>query len=555
MAFNPQPKNTEILYVPLGGAGEIGMNMYLYGHAGKWIMVDCGISFAHDGIPGIDVMMADPQFIIDNKANLLGLIVTHAHEDHIGAIPYVIEELECPIYTTSFTAAMIKTKLEESRLQKKTKINVIAPNAKFDVGVFQLQFMPLTHSIPDSHGLVIRTKIGTMFHTGDWKFDPTPVLGDPTDFDALRKLGDENVLAMTCDSTNVFEPGEGGSEQEVAKSLKKIIKGLTGKVAVTLFASNVARITSIAIAAEEADRHVVLVGRSLHRVYDIATRLGFIDDIPNLIDEEQAAYFPEDKILYICTGCQGERMSAMDKISSGMHKHVKLGEGDTVVFSSREIPGNEIAIQHMQNALVRNGVAIITPQNHFCHVSGHPYRDELTKMYQLIRPNVAIPMHGELRHLLEHCELAKQCQVKNAVVAENGQMLRITKDGAEQIGLVPVDKLALDGGQWIRLNSEVIKEKHKFNWNGAMVISVAIDKKGQLLSDPEISLMGIVENDQLDSVIEEMIDDIHDVVKNTPKSERGNDKNMAEKIRLAGQRVVQEVCGKKPIGRVHILRV
>ncbi|TAH33080.1 MAG: ribonuclease J [Alphaproteobacteria bacterium] len=555
MASDFDPKNSEVLYVPLGGAGEIGRNMYLYGHAGKWLLVDCGISFAHDGIPGIDLLMSDPEFILERKESLVGMIVTHAHEDHIGAIPYVIEELGCPIYTTRFTAAMIKTKLEETGLNRKVKTHIIESNREFSVGPFDLQFLPLTHSIPDNHSLVIKTKIGTIFHTGDWKFDPTPVIGEPTDFHALHELGERRVMAMICDSTNVFEPGEGGSEQAVRQSLKKIIAEQTGKVAVTLFASNVARLKSVAEAAEAADRHVVLAGRSLHRVYDIATQLGYIKEIPNLIDEEQVGYFPDNKILFLCTGCQGERMSAMDKIAGGMHQHIKLGDGDTVIFSSREIPGNELAIQQIQNRLARLGVHIITADSHFTHVSGHPYRDELTKMYQLIRPRLAIPMHGELRHLLTHQELAQKCGVRDALVVENGEVIRILPDRSEYVGTIPTDVLALDGDQWIRLNSEVFKEKHKFNWNGAMVISVALDKKGQLVTGPEISLMGVVEHDQLDQVTENVADAVEESLNKTSKSERIDDAAMAEKIRIAAQRVVQAVSGKKPLGRVHILRV
>ncbi len=555
MASDFDPKNSEVLYVPLGGAGEIGRNMYLYGHAGKWIIVDCGISFAHDGIPGIDVLMSDPTFIMDRKESLVGMIVTHAHEDHIGAIPYVIEELGCPIYTTRFTAAMIKSKLEESGLNRKVKTHIIESGRQFSVGPFDLQFLPLTHSIPDNHSLVIKTKVGTIFHTGDWKFDPTPVIGEPTDFEALRQLGEHRVMAMVCDSTNVFEPGEGGSELAVRDSLKKIIAEQTGKVAVALFASNVARLKSVVEAAAAADRHVVLAGRSLHRVHEIATNLGYLKDIPNLIDEEQAGFFPENKILYLCTGCQGERMSAMDKIAGGMHQHIKLGDGDTVIFSSREIPGNELAIQQMQNRLARLGVHIITADSHFTHVSGHPYRGELTKMYQLIRPQTAIPMHGELRHLLTHQELAQKCQVRNALVVENGEVIRLMPDRSEYVGTIPTDALALDGDQWIRLDSEVFKEKHKFNWNGAMVISLALDKKGQLVSGPEVSLMGVVEHDQLDEVAENIAEAVAEALHKTSKSERIDDAAMMEKIRVAAQRVVQGISGKKPLGRVHILRV
>ncbi len=541
--------------MPLGGAGEIGMNMYCYGHAGQWMLVDCGISFAHDGIPGIDVLMPDPEFIFERKRSLAGLVITHAHEDHIGAIPYVIEELGCPVYATRFTAAMIKTKLEEAGLTRSVALHIIEPLQNFSVGGFVLRYVPLTHSIPDNHALLIDTKIGRVFHSGDWKFDSAPVLGEPTDVEMLKSIGDAGVLAMTCDSTNVFEPGHSGSESEVVDGLKKAIKSQTGRVAVTLFASNLARMQTVARAAAACQRKVLLAGRSLHRVYDIALELELIEPFANLVDEDESGSIPDDKILYICTGCQGERLSALAKISAGTHPFIKLGQGDSVIFSSREIPGNDISIQRMQNALARQGVHIITPDSFKVHVSGHPYRDELTEMYRLIRPKVAIPMHGELRHLLTHQELAQNSGIKQSVIAENGQMIRITKSGAEPVAEISTGTLALDGAQWIDIHSEVLKDKHKFNWNGAMVISVVMDKKGQLATDPQISLMGIVENDQLGDVIADMVDEIEKSLRDLPKSDRSDDKKLAERIRIAAQRVVQSVCGKKPLGRVHILRL
>lgn len=549
------PKADEILYLPLGGAGEIGMNMYAYGHAGKWLLVDCGISFAHDGIPGVELLMADPEFILQQQQNLLGLIITHAHEDHIGAIPYVIEELGCPIYTTEFTAAMIRTKLDEHELTRSTKVHVQKPLTDFTVGPFGLRFVPLTHSIPDNQGLVIRTKIGTVFHTGDWKFDPKPYLGTATDQQTLRQLGQENVLAMMCDSTNVFEPGHSGAEADAADSLRQIIRGLRGKVAVTMFASNVARLKAVMAAAQAADRQVVLAGRSLHRVHEIAARLGYLDGAPPVVDEDEAGYIPDGKVLYICTGCQGERRSALAKIAADEHKHITLGRGDTVIFSSREIPGNEIAIQQLQNSLARQGIALLTASSHFTHVSGHPYRGELTDMYALIRPRIAVPMHGELRHLIAHADLAKECQVPTACVVENGQILRITATEAAVVDTVIAGKLALDGEQWISLDSNLLKDKNKFTWNGAMMISLALDGKGRLHEAPQVTLLGVVENAQLPAVIEQIEEQIELALGDLSKTELRDDKMVAEKIRIAAQRVVQTVSGKKPLGRVHIFRV
>jgi ribonuclease J len=550
------PLESEVLYVPLGGAGQIGMNMYCYGHAGKWIVVDCGISFAHDGLPGIELLMADPEFILEQRDNIAALVITHAHEDHIGAISYMIEELGCPLYATAFTAAMIRSRLEEAELSRKVKVHVIAPNQQFSVPSFNLRYVPLTHSIPESMGLLIETKIGTIFHSGDWKFDSKPLLGQPTDMAALTAIGDRGVLAMTCDSTNVLERGHSGSESEVMEGMVPLIAAQKGRVAVTLFASNVSRMQTIARAADANGRSVALVGRSLLKVYDIAVNLGIIDAFPNLVGEDDIGYIPADKILYLCTGCQGERRSALARIAEKSHPYVRLGSGDTVMFSSREIPGNEIAIQYMQNALVRQGVRIIGASDAKTHVSGHPCQDELAAMYGAIRPKIAIPMHGELRHLTAHAEFALNHGATKSLVVENGQLIRITHNGAvSQIDEVESGILALDGEQWISMKSNVIKEKHKFNWNGGMVVSLAMNTKGAVVGIPSVSLMGIVDEAEIDAVSERIVEAAIDAVDNMSKSDRADDNYAAEKIRIAAQKVILDVCGKKPLGRVHIIRV
>lgn len=559
------PKSDEILYVPIGGAGQIGMNLYMYGHAGQWIAVDCGISFAHDGIPGIEVMMPDPEFVLEHRDNLQGLVITHAHEDHIGAIPYIIEDLGCPVYATRFTAAMIRSKLEESGLHKKIKVHVLPENQPFDLGKFGLEFVPLTHSIPESNALYIKTPVGNIFHTGDWKIDPRPLISQPINAQRLKQIGNDKVLALVCDSTNVFEEGHSGSEAEAKAGLSTVIAAQKNKVAVTLFASNVARMQSIAEAAAANDRHVALIGRSLQRVYGIATELGIIREFPNLVADEEASQFPDDKILYMCTGCQGERRSALARIADETHPIVRLHEGDTVIFSSREIPGNELAIQAMQNALARQGVHIITPSHivgegqenvPVIHVSGHPYKQELLKMYEWIRPQIAIPMHGELRHLIEHKYLADENGITQSLVVENGHIVSIKQRGAEAIGQIDCQALGLDGEQWVPLSGSVIKERHKFTWNGAMVISVAIGgKKDGLVSFPVVSLLGVVEKEDIDDLSDLIADKVEKTVIGLSRSDKQDDDAAAEKIRLAAQRVVQDYCGKKPLGRVHILRV
>lgn len=549
------PGSGEILYVPLGGAGQIGMNLYMYGHDGQWLMVDCGISFAHDGIPGVEVMMPDPEFLLSRTDKIAGLVVTHGHEDHIGAIPYLIEDLGCPIYATSFTAELIRLKLEEAGLAKKVKIHVLPIAQQFQLGKFGLEFVPMTHSIPQSCALHIRTKAGNIFHSGDWKFDPEPMIGPPADFEYLRKIGDGGILAMTCDSTNVFEVGQSGSERRARDGLRETVAKQKNKVAVTLFASNVARLQSAAMAAADSGRHVALVGRSLDRIYDVATRLKIIPEFPNLVETENIGQFPNDKILYICTGCQGERRSALARIADESHPHVRLDQGDTVIFSSREIPGNEIAIQTMQNALSRRNVHIISAGDAPVHVSGHPYRDELKKIYSLIRPQIAVPMHGEPRHLHEHRDLADECGVGQSIAAENGELIRITASGAEKIGEVECGILGLDGEQWIPLDGNVIRDRHKFTWGGAMMISLALsNKKGELRAYPHISLLGIVEKDQIDDLSDAIAQKIEQSL--VKLSKKHNDDNaLAEELRIVAQRVVAEYCGKKPLGRVHILRV
>ncbi len=549
------PKSDEVLYLPLGGAGQIGMNMYLYGHDGDWIMVDCGMSFAHEGIPGIEIIIPDAGFAMDHKENLKGIVITHGHEDHIGAISFLAADLGCPVYATAFTAGLIRHKLEEEGLNREIKVHTIEADQPFSLGSFGLEYIPLTHSIPDNHGLVINTKIGTIFHSGDWKIDANPLLGKPIDMARLRGIGDRGVLAMTCDSTNVFEPGHSGSEAEVRKSLIEIVKQKTGKVAVTLFASNLARVLSIVEAARQSERHVVLVGRSLHRIYDIALNQGLIEPIAELIDEDQAGYFPKSKILYICTGCQGERRSAMTRIAEGMHKAVKLGPGDTVVYSSREIPGNELQIQAVQNGLARKGVELVTAHNAFTHVSGHPYRDELSLMYQAIRPQLAIPMHGEFRHLTEHVALAKSLQVPRAMVVENGNILRITKQGEEIIDEVECGAFGLDGEQWVDIVGNLQKEKTRLVWHGAVNVALALDNKGRIASEIAVNLMAVAEDDAAEQLQQAVCDAVESCIESMSRGERLRQDAVREKLRREVRRVVQDFGGKKPAVEISVLYV
>src|SRR5262245_14786481 len=406
-----QPKpGEELIFVPLGGAGEIGMNLNLYGYGPEtkrqWIMIDLGVMFGGDDTPGIDVIMPDPGFIEEHRRNLLGIVLTHAHEDHIGAVGHLWPKLKVPVYATPFTAALVRGKLEEEGILDDVPLHIIPLGGELKLGPFELEFIDITHSIPEPNCIAIRTPLGTVLHTGDWKIDPQPVVGRKTDIDALRRLGENGVLAAICDSTNVFVPGRSGSEAEVATRLEAVIAMCKGRVAVTAFASNVARMQSVIKAGARAGRHVALVGRSMHKIARAAIETGYLKDIPSLIDEESAADLPPNKVLYLCTGSQGETRAALSRIATGEHPHVHLGPGDTVIFSSRVIPGNERLIHTLQNDFAMRGVEVISAEDHDVHVSGHPARDELADMYSWLRPKVAVPVHGEERHLMEHVRLA-----------------------------------------------------------------------------------------------------------------------------------------------------
>ncbi|HER26130.1 MAG TPA: ribonuclease J, partial [Rhodospirillales bacterium] len=419
----------ELLFVPLGGAGEIGMNLNLYGYGPKdrqrWMMIDLGITFGNGTLPGVDVIMPDPTFIEQRLDQLEGLVLTHAHEDHLGAVAHLWPRLKCPVYATPFTARILGHKLREAGLEQRVPVTVVPLKGSFSVGPFDLELITLTHSIPEPNGIVIRTPLGTVLHTGDWKFDPNPVVGEVTDEAALNALGDEGTLAIVCDSTNVFTEGTSGSEGDLLDSLSQLIGSLSGRIVVTCFASNVARLETIAAAAAANDRDVVLAGRSLWRFQEAGREHGCLANTAAFLEEEAAGYLPREKTLIICTGSQGEPRAALSRIASGGHPRITLDPGDTVIFSSRQIPGNETSISSVQNQLVRGGINIMTEKDHFVHVSGHPARQELIRMYQHVKPKISIPVHGELRHMSEHARLATDCQVGATLVGENGSLMRI----------------------------------------------------------------------------------------------------------------------------------
>ncbi len=550
-------KNTkELLFLPLGGAGEIGMNLNLYGYGAPgfetWMMVDLGITFGDGSMPGVDVIMPDPAFIEERRDRLAGLVLTHAHEDHLGAVPHLWRRLRCPIYATPFTAAILAHKLKEAGIGQEAEVIIVPLKGKFSVGPFDLELITLTHSIPEPNAIVIRTPVGTILHTGDWKFDPDPVIGEAADEAALRRIGDAGVLAMICDSTNVFSPGDSGSEADLLASLTDLIGARKNRVAVACFASNVARMETIARAAEAVGRDVVLAGRSLQRFDQAARDQGYMTGVRAFLEEE-AGFLPKDKTLIICTGSQGEPRAALARIASGDHPRVTMEEGDTVIFSSRIIPGNERSIGRMQNKLIRRGVEVVTERDHFVHVSGHPARDELARMYQHVRPAIAVPVHGEYRHMAEHARLAADCQVKRTIVPENGSVVRLGPGEAGIIDHVQAGRLVLSGNRTVHITSEVVRGRIRAVWHGTAVVTVVVDGHGHIVSDPQLTTVGLLDEDD-ETVLHGVMDAIRDTVSNLSEIALSDDGMMREAVRIAVRRTFRKTYAMKPVTAVHLVR-
>ncbi len=547
------PSNDELLFLALGGAGEIGMNLNLYGHAGKWLMIDLGIAFGDDSMPGVEVIMPDPVFIEERAKDLVGIVLTHAHEDHLGAVADLWPRLKAPVYATPFAASVLRRKLTQAGLLDAVRITEIPLRGKFSLGPFDLEMVTMTHSILEPNGLAIRTGLGTVFHTGDWKIDPEPLLGELTDEALLKRIGDEGVLAMVCDSTNVFVEGEAGSEATVRANLSKLLKGRKGRIAVTCFASNLARVESIALAAVAAGRHPVLSGPALLRMVEAAQECGYMLDFPECVSPQEGAYLPKDKVLFICTGSQGEPRASMAKIANDEHRDLILEEGDTAIFSSRVIPGNERSVGRLQNSLMARGVEVITDSEADIHVSGHPARDELVRVYQWVRPRIALPVHGELRHMVEHAALARACQVPEAIVAPNGTLVRLAPGPAEIIDHVPVGRLARDGDAVVPLDGAALRERRKLLWNGAAAATLVIDGRGRAMAAPKVSLRGI--EDGGGGLANAIVTGLREMLADLSASERSDDGRIGEAARQTVRRVVRAHLGKKPLTDVHIVRI
>jgi ribonuclease J len=544
-----------LYFVPLGGAGEIGMNLNVYGYHGDWLIIDCGVTFGDDSQPGLEVVMPDPGFIVERRDRLLGIVATHAHEDHIGAIPYLWKQLRCPIWATPFTASFVRAKLAEAGLADQVKINVVPLSSRFTIGPFDLEFITLTHSIPEPNAVAVRTPAGTVLHTGDWKFDPDPLIGPTADEDALHRLGEEGVLALIGDSTNALRPGASGSEAELRRSLTDLIGRYDARVAVACFASNVARLETIAHAAAVHGREVALVGRSLWRIDKAARENGYLAGLPRFLTEDEAGYIPRDRIVLICTGSQGEPRSALSRIARDDHPHVVLETGDVVIFSSRIIPGNERAINRLQNGLVRLGVEIVTEEDHFVHVSGHPARDELVRMYQMVRPRIAVPVHGEARHLIAHAELAGQCQVQQPLVVQNGDVIRLSPGGASVVDEVPVGRLASDGKGLLPLDGTALKDRRRVTFNGSAVATLVFDRRGEQLAPLKISMLGVVEPAAADAAAPALRSAVERALEELPGGLRRDDEAVRDAARRALRRVLNERFGKRPLVEIHLVRI
>ncbi len=551
--------NSDFLFVPLGGSGEIGMNANLYHYNGSWLMVDLGISFPDDSMPGIDVVLPDLTFIEQRRDRLAGLVLTHGHEDHLGAIPYMWSQLGCPVYGSAFTLALLRRKLSENGRQENIPLIEIGPGSVTDIGPFSVEMVGLTHSIPDPTALAIRCEAGTVLHTGDWKFDPAPGLGDETDTTRLAQIGDEGVLAMVGDSTNAMVEGRTGSEADAEAGLRDVIAAATGRVAVTCFSSNVARLQSIIRAARANDRSVAVVGRAIKRAISAAQEVGYLRDLPDFVPEEDVNLLPRNNIVIICTGTQGEPRAAMAKIAAGAHESVTLEKGDTVVYSSRQIPGNEPAIARVQDALIRRRINLITDEDAPVHVSGHPSREEMVEMYGLVKPRIAIPVHGTARHLAAHAELAEACQVRQTLLPDNGTVIRLAGQGddaeAAIIDNVKTGALTHEKGKILEIQSDMMRARRRMLWNGVATASLVMNRNGGLCAVPAVSQTGIGDESAAADYIATASLAIEDALAGMGRAARRDDTNVEEIAGQALRRVARNMFGLRPIAHVHIMRV
>jgi ribonuclease J len=551
-AAGPEPDG-DLAFIPLGGTGEIGMNLNIYRCDGRLLAIDCGIGFGGPENPEVEVMVPDPVWLAERRDRLVGLVITHAHEDHVGAVAYLWPQLRCPIFASPFVAAVLRRKLGEAGLAGEAKVTTIPLGGRVSLLPFDLEFLRVAHSVPEAQAVAIRTRHGLVLHTGDWKLDPEPLIGLPTDEAAFARLGEEGVLAMVCDSTNALVEGHSGSEAEVRRNLAAIIRGLKGRVAVTCFATNVARVESIARAGKAAGRQVALFGRSLRNAEAAARECGYLRDIEPFVSEEEAGFLPDDSLLIICTGSQGEPRSALAKIGADTHPSIALGEGDTVIFSSRMIPGNERGILRLQDDLARRGCQVMTADDHMVHVSGHPARDELKRLYALVKPRYAVPVHGEWRHLSEHAALARTLGA-TPILVEDGDVLRLSPaNRPEVVEGVPTGRLAVDNGRLLPLQGGVLAARKRMLFNGVVIASLAVDAAGRVLGEPKVSAPGLFDIADLEPA--QLAGEVARAVTDLPQAIRREDDALREAARAVLRKAVGRRLRKRPTVEVHLLRV
>lgn len=547
----------ELVFLPLGGVGEIGMNLGLYGYGPKhnrtWLAVDLGVAFAGPELPGVDLIYPDISYLEEERTNLAGIVLTHAHEDHFGAVIDLWPRLRVPIHASAFAIGLLGAKLAHEPDAAAMPLNLVKPGEPFALGPFEVEYINVAHSIPESHALAIRTPLGLVVHSGDWKIDATPVVCPPTDEKRLRELGDEGVLALIGDSTNAMREGSSPSETDVGNELAEIVKAARGRVAFTTFASNVGRLRSIALAAEAAERDVVVVGRSMRRVIDVASELGYLDGLPPFLDEEAYAYLPRDRVVLLLTGSQGEPRAALARVAQDDHRNVELVTGDTVVFSSRAIPGNEKSVNNIINLLVMRGIHVITDRDRLVHVSGHPRRDEMREMYGWLKPKTLLPVHGEAMHLAAHADFARACGVDKVVGIENGEMVRLAPGTAEQIDEINAGRIYKDGRLVGDLDTIGVADRKKLSHAGHIVISIVVDENGEAMCDPELELVGLPREDGSGRPLEETVMGAAlGTLESLPRAKRRDPDAVGEAVRRAARAAVRSAWGKKPVCTVLV---
>ena len=548
----------ELLFCPLGGSGEIGMNMNLfaYGKPGehKWIMVDIGVTFADDTIPGVDLIYPDPGFIVDKKEDLLGIILTHAHEDHIGAIALLWPQLKCKIFATPFTAVLIKEKFKEKNIDITNHLKIVQLNGTVNLEPFKIEYITLTHSILEPNGLRIETPAGIILHTGDWKIDPEPLIGEKTNSNRLKEVGKEGVLAMICDSTNVFSMGKAGSELDVRKSLLNIMGSLKKRIVMASFASNVARMETAFYCAEKTGRQISLVGRSMHRIFKAARQCGYLKNVIEPIDAREAKKISREKIVYLCTGSQGEPMAALMRIASYTHPDVFIEKDDTVIFSSKIIPGNEKKLFKLQNQLVKDGIEVISEESEFVHVSGHPNRDDLREMYDWVKPNCVIPVHGEHRHMIEHMKFAHEMKVPHPVQVQNGDIVKLFPGKPHVFDKAPSGRLYLDGNMSVEEDSQSIKDRKNLSANGYMEVTILISQKGNIHKRPVLTFRGIPVYD-VDEFIYGLEEAIEGKIKTFSLGNKKQEYNLIDALKITCKKYTKEMTGKKPFTNINLVKI